>query len=416
MKRALIVTVGTGTRADVYIVRPLVKTIRDSRPDFTVLVATDQSRLYAEKIIEELKLEEGKSYRLVTLTKADDYQKIFGDVNNIFRDLFARGYSCDDIQLDFTSGTKAMTAGAVLSAIFNQCGSLKYITGERKNGVVQDDTERFLSINPKQIFNLHDVRLADELIFNLRFATAVDLLRKINLSLLSKEERDWAESLTLIAKGYREWDVFNHGDALRQLNKINWELADLSRFNPTAESRTLLQRLAEEKKSPSEDLLLDLYNNAVRRGIEGKYDDAVARLYRATECFAQFILQSVYQIDSSDVDISRVPEAMRNRLQKNKGGRDDKIRVGLYLDYELLAAFGHPAGRCFLENKALQGRLAERNTSILAHGVKPVSYSLHQKLRTGVVELFNLQIPDFETRAQAVQFPWLKSVTDGTAF
>ena len=58
IKRALIVSVGTGTRPDVYIVKPLVKTIRDSRPDFLVLIVTNGSRIYGEAIAKELTLDE----------------------------------------------------------------------------------------------------------------------------------------------------------------------------------------------------------------------------------------------------------------------------------------------------------------------------------------------------------------------
>ena len=80
-KRALIVTVGTGTRPDVYIVKPLVKTIKDSRPE---------------------------------------------------------------------------------------CASIKYITGQRKNGVVINGTEKFLTVSPSAVFALHDIQLAHELILRLR--------------------------------------------------------------------------------------------------------------------------------------------------------------------------------------------------------------------------------------------------------
>jgi len=44
MKRALILTVGTGTRPDTNIVRPLVKTIRHSHPDFVAFVASSMSK------------------------------------------------------------------------------------------------------------------------------------------------------------------------------------------------------------------------------------------------------------------------------------------------------------------------------------------------------------------------------------
>ena len=84
IKRALIVTVGTGTRPDVYIVKPLVKTIKDSRPDFLVLVVTEGSRTYGEAIIRELGLKD-ESYLLEELRDFDDFQAVFRDINRVFR-------------------------------------------------------------------------------------------------------------------------------------------------------------------------------------------------------------------------------------------------------------------------------------------------------------------------------------------
>ena len=136
-KRVLIVTVGTGTRPDVYIVKPLLKTIRDSRPDFLVLNVTDGGRIECEAIAKELSLDES-SCLMESLQDFDDFQAVFRSINRVFRKLDEMGFSPEEIQLDFTSGTKAMSSGAVLSAIYNQCSSIKYITGKRKNGVVID--------------------------------------------------------------------------------------------------------------------------------------------------------------------------------------------------------------------------------------------------------------------------------------
>ena len=59
MARALVLTVGTGTRPDVNIVNPLVKTVRDSAPEFTVLVASSVSRKFAEQVVSQAGLAPG---------------------------------------------------------------------------------------------------------------------------------------------------------------------------------------------------------------------------------------------------------------------------------------------------------------------------------------------------------------------
>ena len=115
-------------------------------------------------------------------------------------------------------------------------------------------------------------------------------------------------------------------------------------------------------------------------------------------------------IDTGDVDLSLVPDAMQSLMEKHRSDMDGKIRIGMEMDYKLLSELGHPVGAYFLENKQLRGRLGERNGSILAHGLNPVSKSLYKKLLSSVSSLFQLEQPDFTDKAKAVQFPW---ITDG---
>ena len=87
---------------------------------------------------------------------------------------------------------------------------------------------------------------------------------------------------------------------------------------------------------------------------------------------------------------------------------DGKIRIGMEMDYTLLSELGHAVGKHFLEGKQLRGRLGERNASILAHGLNPVSKNLYSKLYSSVLSLIQLQLPDFADKAKTVQFPWIK--------
>lgn len=110
MKRALILTVGTGTRSDVKITRPLIKTIRNSHPDFLALAVSAESKKFAEAIVQELALA-GDTYRIIQLTLPDDVQAVFREINGVIREIMQRGFGPQEIEIDFTSGTKAMTGG-----------------------------------------------------------------------------------------------------------------------------------------------------------------------------------------------------------------------------------------------------------------------------------------------------------------
>ena len=216
--------------------------------------------------------------------------------------------------------------------------------------------------------------------------------------------------MRLISKVYLAWDIFDHKAAQRRMDKVEWGLSTLMSFKPSYEATTLLKNLAA-MDNDNGFLLLDLFNNAVRRGKEGKYDDAVARFYRATELFAQQILAGdPYGINTGDVDLFLVPDAMQSLLEKHRSDMDGKIRIGMEMGYKLLSELGHPVGKHFLEDKPLRGRLGERNASILAHGLSPVSKSLYSKLYLSVLSLIQLQVSGFADKAKTVQFPW---VTDG---
>ena len=92
-----------------YIVKTLVKTIKESRPDFLALI-TDRSRQYAEVIDAELRFDE-IVYLIEILVNFDYFQEVFRTINRIFQNLYPQGFDRKDIKLNFTSGTKAMSSG-----------------------------------------------------------------------------------------------------------------------------------------------------------------------------------------------------------------------------------------------------------------------------------------------------------------
>jgi len=405
-KRALIVTVGTGTRSDVQIFKPLKKAIEEYHTDFVWLAASSGSRSNAEIIVRELALAT-EDYAIALLSDIDDFQAVFQDINAVFQDLFSRGFAPDEIEIDFTSGTKAMSSGAVLAAIHNQCRSINYITGQRKDGVVIDGTEQFRKIRPAMVFAAYDLKRARDFILKLRFDTAEQLLH--GLTLVDTRDQALAQQLRHIAEGYRLWDLFNHKGALAKLKHLDGTLKETAAFRPTPAAAKALEELAQGKTAPKDLLLIDLFNNAERRCHEGRYDDAVARLYRTTELLAQYVLERDFKIVSGDVDPIKikVPDTMREGLERLRDKRDNKIKIGLDWDYRLLEGLGHDLGVSYTANESLQGQLRQRNQSILAHGLEPMTANMYRNLKASILSLIATSIPDFATRAAALQFPWL---------
>ena len=407
MKKALILTVGTGTRPDTDIVRPLVKTVRHSRPDFLAFVVSSVSKKYAEEIARQLGLEESQ-FQIHELTSPEDIQSVFQEINALIREIRKRGFDCRDTEVDFTSGTKAMTGGAVISAIFQACGSLKYITGDRKNGVVMDGTEKFLSIIPESIFALRELGMVERFMLELRFEAALKITESINPFLLDSYQRSLLDSLRNIALAYQCWEAFDHKKFSGYYGKVDLSLPEVEPFRAGTGIPQRLVNISRilEKERISEDTLADIFNNARRRFDEGKYDDALSRLYRMTEMIAQWELsRPPIEIQASDVDLSKIP-ASRRGYYEGLRDRDGKIRIGLQKSYELLAQLGVSTGDQFLQDGKLKALLNKRNYSILAHGMKPITAEECQSLCECVETLTCSRIVNFKALTSELDFPW----------
>lgn len=174
-------------------------------------------------------------------------------------------------------------------------------------------------------------------------------------------------------------------------------LADVRRH------RSLLEIMAEQPPGPTRERVADLIANARRCRRRGRYDDAVARLYRAIEAVAQCRLAGEHQIsDTGHVPLDRLPGELRQTWANRLNG--GAIFLGLQDDYELLASLGNPLGALFREldlHDRKKSPLTARNQSILAHGFDAVSPKVFDQLWEAALRLAGLE------EGELVQFPTL---------
>lgn len=196
-----------------------------------------------------------------------------------------------------------------------------YIGGIERNkkglGVVIDGKEKILySINPWDLFAVEERKKISTLFNNARYATAIDLLKEIYKK-VSENEKPFYQIMIDIVNAYYHWDRFDHFKAKDYLFKgiKNLEIFLSGRdnerlkqlFEKLKENKNFLLRIVDEKDTDA--LIYDLIANAERRAkLENKYDDALARLYRATEMLAQFKLEKNYSIRTNNLDLSKVPK------------------------------------------------------------------------------------------------------------
>src|SRR5208283_410335 len=111
-----------------------------------------------------------------------------------------------------------------------------------------------------------------------------------------------------------DWDAFRHAAAvaLARGAKANAWLAGHRLAEP-------LSRLAALRREPDFALCADLWLNAQRRATGGRFDDAVARLYRLTEAAVQAQLWRRYGVPNPP-RWSDVPEDLRRGLNPSPFG------------------------------------------------------------------------------------------------
>lgn len=405
MRRALVITVGVGVgedreKATDSLAHGIYYSIKTSNPDKICFVVTEESRnITFPEVMKYAKNLPEHEFIILDKEEKDDVEKVYKKVKEKIEE-FVKGNF--EIVVDFTSGTKAMSAGAVLAGI-ETLGNLKYITGEREKGIVVKGTERAIEMSPVfHIFGRQEKLVKN--LFNLyQFDACVRVLESLKKLTVKSELVNKIEDYEILAKAYSAWDKFDHEGALNILRGLKRDFIDVSN------NKKFLNLLIKAERR-EEYLIPDLINNVERRMEEGKYDDAVARLYRCIEMIAQYRLKEKYEIDSSDVDTWRLKADLgleEKIVEKYEKKRDnDKIKLALNEDLELLKDLGDELGK-LKDDKLLQDLLSKRNYSILAHGIQPIGKETATKFYDMVVKIAQKVIDDLEEKMELAKFPKL---------
>ena len=378
--RTLFMTVGTGVNPDSQIeghkrlAKGIYASINKIYPDYIVFFASELSKNTIDYVNELFEADndefiEGEDYEVVILEDIDSFNNCFEAIEERIWTLDFLSDDNPEIIMDYTSGTKTMSAAMACCGMFYS-KDLITIIGDRKNGVVSLGTE---SIHYQNLYKVYDrislMRVRNHFNAN-RFYTAREILEQVVDTTVHKEE------LINLVKAYYAWDNMDFEEAYDYLTKVNLESFEVSEIKD--ELKINLKALGAIVRSPHENLkncyiLASLINNSIRRAEEYKYDDAIARLYRAFELIAQIRL-SKYTVNSSDIDLDVLLEKNVNQefidsLEKTR--EDGKIRIGLIKDFELLAELDDDLGKYFAENRNMINNLTiKRNNSILAHGLE----------------------------------------------
>lgn len=332
-------------------------------------------------------------------------KSIWESVHHEIRDWQARSDK-HQIMVDITGGTKAMSAALALCARSWDC-RFYYTGGKQRDkaglGVVQDGSEQaFQTENPWDSLG-YQVIEDFKLLFNGgHFAAARIAAENFQKQASEQNLKKTMTALMTLAAAYQQWEAFNHQGAKQKLDDATDKYRnELHSCGPQFSSREFqnklqtnlghLEKLAGAAGQPSAELVFDLLANARRRGAEGRFDDAVARLYRCTEAAAQYQLASKYKIQSGAAKLNELPDSLQQKWQI-RADANGEIKLALQDDYELLGMLGDDLGKRFTE-LGLDGEkspLSGRNKSILAHGFEPIQEQAYNAVLKKVQELIRV--------------------------
>ena len=399
---------------------PVFAAVRDYAPDYVQFVATagprgssrtvdgpgkpcgrDPDR--APSIVSQLELSRDH-YDITELEDPDALADIYATCRRVLRELSAE-FPGGRLLADFTGGTKSMSVGLALAAL--EAGwQLSLVKGMRPDLVqVADGTEMAGLVNAWEVRARQQMAEGRRLFNAYAYGPAGELLeslaRQAPLSpQLDRTVRTWVA----YCRGFDAWDRFDHSRAVALLSTVPGDNVPW-RF---------LKAITGEARATGYEPVLDLVRNAERRATRGRFDDAVARLYRALEMLAQTRLgQRKPRLDSADLDLEALPEAVRPPYERRRElneirGSGSAVRLGLMDDYELLFHLDDPLGQVFAAwRNRLQGAIEKRNHSILAHGCVPLGPAAYRQVHTIASGVVADGLRELGIEVVAPQFPLL---------
>jgi CRISPR-associated protein (TIGR02710 family) len=404
-KKFMLISVGGSSK-------PVVVSLNHQKPDYICFFVSEETKKIPQtEILPNLTFTPKHWDFLVTPAAeglSESYRTISEELPRILKKW---NINPSDIIVDYTGGTKNMSAALVLATI-EYTSKYSYVGGVERTkegiGVVVDDKEKMLfHDNPWMELALTERKKASILFNKGRYASAAEVLKDI-ANKIPEKEGIFFKSFSGIVEGYDLWDRFKHKDAHIKIRK-NLDTFKAYCYGSREERLNklvdhikrnveFLEKLITEKE---DYYFYDLIANAKRRAdLEGKYDDAVARLYRAIEFLAQNRLKSKYSIKTSNINKIDIPNSLRDEYIKKYTDPEGKINLPLYASYKLLEELHDELGKRFMVQyeRELKHLLSLRNNSILAHGFDSISKNAYEKFYLNILEFANINediIPTF---------------------
>ena len=424
---------------------PLIYSIKKNDANTVYFLHSIQTEIVAKQISEKLNLKNSRYKKINDHQDIDDAyiksKEIFSEVRDEF----------NEIVVDITGGTKTMVSGLTLAAIDEKC-ELIYVaakdnSGRDKDGVgnVKKDFEIVKTLkNPYEIYAVKEFEKARYFFNKYQFEAAEKNLDEALKKLSDEKLICLAKIYIEIMKLYSNWDKFNNSTEddfdlnkklfyiLNKINESDYLKTHFSNnhpyFIPKIKDNIDFLRLKISGKGKMDYknvkyYLPDLLNNASRRIDEGKYDDAVARLYRSIELIAQLKLSEEKLIFRSSlnsqsrffIDMKKIDSIKDDNIEKTlktfpeyndaKENGENKFHIASNKSFRLLSSMNYKLATDYLEDDDISRNVSLRNYSILAHGLNPIIKHNAEGLYEQTYKYAKLSFPEIDEYMEMSKFP-----------
>jgi len=402
----LITTVGSSCE-------PIVNAIKTRKPDFVYFVCSsgkngswmsveakgkpcqERDKPPLPNIVSQAGLT-SEQYKIWLIDDPDNLAHCYDRLMKLGHELKDQFGKTPNITANYTGGTKTMSVALCLMALNQENWDLELNKGPRVDLIKVKTGDVPILMNKWEIFVEHQLKLIKYFISNFQYDQALKVITALLRRPISKGYQDMLTKVAGMCKAFNAWDCFLHEKALLLLEPY------AKIFTPYF---LTLKRILNRTSNTGYERVIDLINNAERRAIQGRFDDAVARLYRAMEMLAQIRLKTNYGYDTSEILLEKLPPSLREEYKKYCR-EQGKIILGLKEAYHLLARLDDEVGKEFVKKeKQILDRLKIRNYSILAHGETPVTEEHYQQVSHTFISFINEVLSKCNLKPNVPQLP-----------
>lgn len=399
---------------------PILKVLEHHRPPHVWYFCSTRSRATADHI--QQTLDWRPQARFIEVEKFEELGPCYRELRRRIPDILAEtGVSPESVLVDYTCGTKTMSAALVLAAteLFQH---FNYVAGEQREtggmGRVVSGTEKPIQQpNPWTELAIREIERARDLWHDCQFEPAALVLEQVAKRVPRKLT---FRAIATLASAMAARHRLDFKTAHNLLNRLHSQLPPLYDGRDDHGIIAFAISANEVCRACAADhagntFLRELLDNAIRTAKQGRFEDAAARLYRAMEMQGQIWLAEATNNlfvhgRCKNKDLDKIPPELK-QLPFCAPDAHGEIKLSLEQLFRALAALRHAEAQIIaadiqLENKSRWRTATEkRNASILAHGVSPIDQKGFDEMKQIATDFLHFDldreanpIPPLDTR------------------